>query len=480
MREVNFRTVDKYFIKMSTNDKIWLIFILFFLALSSAAVGRYFHDLRSIEQHSMLTVDTKLHSWLYQNSDINLSVAKLAPNVKISSASLMPSREKNSVTSVARAKDGRYVSWTQDVSAIEKQSKQDALLTLGLTYLWLIPFGLLCYWVATFIGGAQWVLWKTTEKIAKGDLSSRLGFYPGRDEFGVIGYALDQAMDTLTELVSVVKKSSETFEGTLSSFEAKMQHSESQIREQNISLDSVATAMEQMSASADNVSRIANSTTERSETDAELVANSQNLVSNTISEIEQLSDYIINTSNSVESLKENTNQINEVLDTIKSISEQTNLLALNAAIEAARAGEQGRGFAVVADEVRALASRTQEATLEIQEMMTNLQGETTDISGRTEKIVHQAQVSKDMVMNLGTDIDSVAESSKSVLDMSIQISTSANEQSTAASSIAGELSDIRSHSDEIKSVAHQQAEGISELTLASKELNKVLAGYQTS
>ncbi|MCG9720773.1 methyl-accepting chemotaxis protein [Shewanella sp. Isolate7] len=344
----------------------------------------------------------------------------------------------------------------------------------------MLPFSVLLYWNATFIGGALWVLWTTTKNIAKGDLTSRLGFHPGRDEFGTIGCALDNAMDTLTELVVTVKDSAETLHSTASSFASENQESERQIEQQYLSLDSVATAMEEMTASAGEVSNISNSSVEKVEQNSQSVRQSYERVQKAIKDIEQLSGFIEQTSDSVSTLKVNATKINEVITTINAISEQTNLLALNAAIEAARAGEMGRGFAVVADEVRTLASRTQSATVEIQAMIENLQQETNNIDNITQRTVKQAQSSQSLITEIGTDVSAINESSQSVIDMSFQIAASSEEQSAVANDIASELSEIRQQANMIKELANQSSIGVSQLSQASESLGTILARYQTA
>ena len=252
MKQVDFRTIDKLFIKMSINDKFWAIFGLFLIILSSVSISSYFSKIENIEQQSLHVLEQKTAATVQALEATSQLDQASNLGLQVSGRSQTSSRQQDTITAVY-ALDGQYYTLSESVSGQEANAKQAALMSLLMSFLWIIPFVVVIYWTATFLGGALWVLWDTTEKIAKGDLTSRLGFHPGRDEFGTIGCALDKAMDTLTELVVAVKKSADTLQTTSSSFANDAVQSAEQIDLQYASLDSVATAMEEMTASAAEV-----------------------------------------------------------------------------------------------------------------------------------------------------------------------------------------------------------------------------------
>ena len=196
----------------------------------------------------------------------------------------------------------------------------------------------------------------------------------------------------------------------------------------------------------------------------------------TISSINSLSSNIDSSSNAVNNVEFKVAGIGSVVDTIRSISEQTNLLALNAAIEAARAGEAGRGFAVVADEVRNLAKRTQDATIEIQSMIEQLQKSAQDAVNLMGKSVQEADVGVNLVTQAGSKLSGIVSKIKHISEMNIQIASTAEQQTTVTSKINESL-------EQVKEVVDGSMAVFNEVTDMANDIHnhaKVLALYKQS
>jgi methyl-accepting chemotaxis protein len=208
-------------------------------------------------------------------------------------------------------------------------------------------------------------------------------------------------------------------------------------------IDQLATAMSEMSSTVQTVADHAQNASQLTEQASGQASTGQRFVQGTVTKMSELSDDIAASAQAVNQVEERVESIGSVVGTIQGISEQTNLLALNAAIEAARAGEAGRGFAVVADEVRNLAQRTQQATVEIQEMISQLQSSANSAVELMEKSVVEAADGVELVTNAGVELDGIVNQVNQINDMNFQIATAAGQQSSVAEEMNQNLTNVR-------------------------------------
>lgn len=303
-----------------------------------------------------------------------------------------------------------------------------------------------------------------------GDLTQRLAVGGGR-ELAELGSAFNGFIDKIRELVQQVAAATAQLAAAAEHLSATSTETSSQVQRQQSETDQVATAMNEMAATVQDVARSA-SEAARSAQQTDEEANAGRLVvQQTVDSIQVLAAEIEDAAGVIMRLSADSEEIGKVLDVIRGIAEQTNLLALNAAIEAARAGEQGRGFAVVADEVRTLASRTQASTQEIQQMIERLQGNAGSAVDAMEKGRTRARDSVAHASRAGESLHAITEAITTISDMNTQIASAAEQQSAVAEEINRNVANISSAVDET-------ARGASQLSGSSEDLARLALELQ--
>ncbi|HJR31503.1 MAG TPA: methyl-accepting chemotaxis protein [Pseudomonas sp.] len=370
--------------------------------------------------------------------------------------------------------DQAYVAEDRSMQA---ELKKNSLLIIGSSALALLV-GLIAAWVITrlIVAPLRSVI-RVAQQIAAGDLSATIEV-TRRDEIGQLMQAMQQMGAGLSGIVSGLQAGIEQLASSAQSLSAVTEQTNLEVSSQKEETEQVATAMNQMTATVHDVARNAEEAAQAAQTADDKVESGQQVVRQSMARIEQLADSATSASSSIESLSAEIQNIGTVLSVIKSVAEQTNLLALNAAIEAARAGEQGRGFAVVADEVRALARRTQQSTEEIERLVSALRS-------AAQSSVQQIQSSGELVKLAVSDalqtesaLGSIAAAVSLIQQMNQQIAAAAEEQSSVAEEINRSVTSIRASADQSSLAMQGNAASSIELAQLGVELKGMVGHFR--
>ena len=362
--------------------------------------------------------------------------------------------------------DGVEAQVAEVEAAIEERVSTILTSILVIAAIMLVVFGILGLTLSiAFLRPLQLIKANLDDIAAgEGDLTRRLPV-TSQDELGELAGSFNRFVEKIHGLVWQIAEMTTQLTGLVGEVAAQAQRSEQAMERQRHETDQVATAINEMSAAAHEVARSAQGAAEAAQqTDNEGQA-AKKVVDGSIDRIHALVEDIRESGVSLDNLQQDVQSIVSVLDVIRSIAEQTNLLALNAAIEAARAGEAGRGFAVVADEVRALASRTQQSTQEIQGMIDRLQGGTRDAVTAMRRSSDAGEITSEQANQAGASLDAIAQLIGTINAMNAQIASAAEEQTAVA--------------EEINRSVHQIAvavESVADETRHGAETSRSLAG----
>jgi len=302
-------------------------------------------------------------------------------------------------------------------------------------------------------------------QIAKGDLTGEPLVVKSRDEIGQVTEATNQMSDSLRELVSEMAQSADNVAAAATEIAASSEEMAAGMDSQTQQITQISSAIEEMSASVIEVARKSSDASQASSDAGKVAENGGAVVKETINGMHAINDAVNASANSVKELGQLGEQIGEVIEVINDIADQTNLLALNAAIEAARAGEHGRGFAVVADEVRKLADRTTKATEEVAQSITAIQTGTVDAVQRMETGTTQVQVGVERASEAGENLEKIVASAQNVSAMIQSIAAAAEEQSAASE-------EVSKNAEQIAAVAQQAGEGAGQAAAAATDLSQ--------
>lgn len=397
-------------------------------------------------------------------------------------------RFENGTSQIAQARQENAVQGT-DIMRITEQLRQTQLqrgdaqaaatraLQITMTVLALLIGGLSALLITRQITRPLNETRQALQRIADGDLTHQQAV-TRRDEFGELQLGVQHMADSLRELIGRIHESVTQIASAAEELSAVTEQTRVGINSQKDETDQVATAMQEMSATVHDVARNAEQASLAATSANGEAHNGDAVVNEAISQIERLAEEVTRSTEAMELLKQESSKIGTVMDVIRAVADQTNLLALNAAIEAARAGEAGRGFAVVADEVRSLAQRTQQSTEEIEALVAALHSGTQQVASRLNNSHTLAGSSVELTRTAGAALSNITESVSNIQSMNQQIAAAAEQQSAVAEEISRSVVNVRDVAEQSATGSDQTATSSIELARLGNELQVLVSRFQ--
>ncbi|MCP1476424.1 methyl-accepting chemotaxis protein [Pseudomonas sp. EB276 TE3739] len=314
------------------------------------------------------------------------------------------------------------------------------------------------------------------QTIAGGDLSKAIEV-DGKDEPARLLEALAAMQTNLRKTIEQIAGSATQLGAAAEELSAVTEEASRGLQQQNNEIEQAATAVNEMTAAVEEVARNAVSTSEASNQSTHAAREGRDQVVKTVDAIQTMTHDVLNTAQMIEGLAAQGRDIGKVLDVIRAIAEQTNLLALNAAIEAARAGEAGRGFAVVADEVRALAHRTAQSTQEIEKMVAGIQNGTGEAVSSMQQSNQRTQSTLEMARAAGVALEQITQSIHQINERNLVIASASEEQAQVSREVDRNLVNIRDLATQSAAGANQTSAATHELSRLAVDLNAMVARF---
>jgi methyl-accepting chemotaxis protein len=354
--------------------------------------------------------------------------------------------------------------WTRNISIIA--------ISVGLLFSFAAA-----WWIIRSITSALRQGVEIAERLSTGDLTSTI-VADSEDETGQLLKAMNNMAGNLKKMIGEVKSSAETMASASQELSASSEQMTKEITGQTSRSTQIATATEQMSQTVVDVAKNATSIASSATDTAKTAKDGGAIVSKSVEEVQAIARSVSDSARTIGALGEKSKQIGEIVGVINDIADQTNLLALNAAIEAARAGEQGRGFAVVADEVRKLAERTAKSTSEIAGMINGIQEEVEGAVKSMDEATRQVEVGVKYTEQAGGALDTIVTSVGQLHSMIQQIASATEEMSSASEQVSGDIQAIANSSNEMSSGAAQISQSSADLAKLATDLHIIVDRFK--